>query len=53
MKLNIGWLNCKKQLITKRTKNKRNCNYKNEDQIQPKKVLKSNDEGLNKKINSN
>jgi hypothetical protein len=32
----------KKQLIKKRTLNKRNCNYKNENQIQLKK-LKSND----------
>jgi hypothetical protein len=26
----------KKQLIKKKTQNKRNCNYKNEDQIQQK-----------------
>jgi hypothetical protein len=32
----------KKKLIKKRTQNKKNCNHKNEDQIQQKK-LKSND----------
>jgi len=44
MKLNNERWNCKKkkQLIKKRTLNKRNCNYKNENQIQLKK-LKSND----------
>jgi hypothetical protein len=30
----------KKKLIKKRTQNKRNCNYKNEDQIQQKKRFK-------------
>jgi hypothetical protein len=32
----------KKQLIKMRTQNKKNCNHKNEDQIQQKKELKSN-----------
>jgi len=32
----------KKQLINKRTQNKKNCNHKNEDQILQKKKLKSN-----------
>ena len=41
-----------KQLIKKKTQNKRNYNHKNEDQIQQKK-LKSNDQGLNQKIKSN
>jgi len=38
MKLNNEWwiFQKKKQLIKKRTQNKRNCNYKNEDQIQQK-----------------
>jgi hypothetical protein len=44
MKLNNEGLNCqkKKQPINKRTQNKRNCNHKNKDQIQPKKIIISN-----------
>jgi hypothetical protein len=33
----------KKKLIKERTQNKRICNHKNEDKIQQKKELKSND----------
>jgi hypothetical protein len=33
----------KKKLIKERTQNKRICNHKNEDKIQQKKKLKSND----------
>ena len=42
----------KKQLINKRTQNKRNCKHKNEDQIQQKKI-KIKWLGFNKKIKSN
>jgi len=43
MKLNNEGLNCqRKQPINKRTQNKRNCNHKNKDQIQQKKIIKSN-----------
>jgi len=45
MKLNNEGWNCKtkKKLIKERTQNKRICNHKNEDKIQQKKELKSND----------
>jgi hypothetical protein len=33
----MWWNYKKKQLIKKRTQNKRNCNHKNEDQIKKKK----------------
>jgi hypothetical protein len=54
MKLNNEWWNCQKQVINKRTQNKKICNHKNKDQIQQKKKkLKSNDWGLKWKIKSN
>jgi hypothetical protein len=37
MKLNNEWWNCQKQVINKRTQNKKICNHKNKDQIQQKK----------------
>jgi molybdopterin converting factor small subunit len=48
------WLMKLRKKINKRTKNNRNYNHKNNERIQQKKKeLKSNDNGLNWKINSN